>query len=183
MINSNLIAIVFLLMYVSTTEAAEILNISTSRMRYLVSQGRVKGAYKSGKIWIIPLFNGNPAISRGKRGPKAKWCRRNSATTKIHVNRNKIAKNKNQNIENLVPVFSVKRNNTNVKGYKITVNGPCELVYQPYDGLDCGATVWIQTFSSVKVELTKNSITNKREEKSQNYSKTVEKEEILVPAC
>ncbi|MBE9212097.1 helix-turn-helix domain-containing protein [Plectonema cf. radiosum LEGE 06105] len=62
-------------MYVSTTQAAEILNISTSRMRHLVSQGRVKGAYKCGKSWIIPLFNTMPIISTGSRGPKAKWCR------------------------------------------------------------------------------------------------------------
>lgn len=52
-------------MYVSTSQAAEILNISTSRMRYLITQGRVKGAYKVGRTWIIPLFEGNPIISRG----------------------------------------------------------------------------------------------------------------------
>ena len=41
-------------MYVGTSELAEILNYSTSRVRKLLSEGRVKGAYKSGKNWIIP---------------------------------------------------------------------------------------------------------------------------------
>ncbi len=93
-------------MYVSTSQAAEILNISTSRMRYLIAQGRVKGAYKVGRSWIIPLFEGNPIISRGSRGPKAKWCIRNPAKTKIHINRHRIQQNLKQ--QDLVPVISLK---------------------------------------------------------------------------
>ena len=31
-----------------------ILNISTPRLRVLLIEGRVEGAYKTGKIWLIP---------------------------------------------------------------------------------------------------------------------------------
>ncbi|MDJ0733993.1 MAG: helix-turn-helix domain-containing protein [Nostocaceae cyanobacterium] len=60
-------------MYVSTTQAANLLGVSPTRIRYLLKQGRIKGAYKVGKIWVIPLFNDMPVISKGNRGPKAKW--------------------------------------------------------------------------------------------------------------
>ena len=60
-------------MIVGTTEAAKILNISTARMRVLLMTGRVKGAYKSGKFWLIPLFDGKPMIKTGKRGPTPSW--------------------------------------------------------------------------------------------------------------
>ncbi len=72
-------------MYVSTTQAAELLNISTARMRYLLAQGRVQGAYKVGRAWIIPLFKGKPIISRGRRGPKPKWGKLVPAKTIIHL--------------------------------------------------------------------------------------------------
>ncbi len=138
-------------MYVGTTEAAEILNISTSRMRYLISQGRVKGAYKAGKGWIIPLFNRMPIISRGKRGPKATWRKRIPAKTKIHVNRNNIRDNINKKPEDFIPVLSVKHTDRNVYGYSLKINGPCEIVYRPQEPLDCGAALWIETYSQVNI--------------------------------
>ena len=51
-------------MIVGTSEAAKILNISTPRLRVLLIEGRVEGAYKTGKIWLIPLFGGKPIIQR-----------------------------------------------------------------------------------------------------------------------
>lgn len=137
-------------MYVGTTEAASILDISTSRMRYLLSQGRVKGAYKSGKNWIIPLFNRMPIIARGKRGPKAKWCRRIPPKTTINVNRNKIRDNKKR--ENPEPVISVKRCDSNTYGFWAKINGPCEIIYRPEKPLNCNAALWIETFASVEVK-------------------------------
>ena len=132
-------------MYVGTTEAAEILNISTSRMRYLLARDRVKGAYKAGKGWIIPLFNKMPIISKGGRGPKPKWRKRIPARTIIHVNRQKIAQNRNKR-ENLEGVFSIKRCKDNILGYSVKVNGPCEIIYRPEKPLGSGAVVWIETF-------------------------------------
>ncbi|MEO1428766.1 MAG: helix-turn-helix domain-containing protein [Cyanobacteria bacterium J06632_19] len=151
-------------MYVGTTEAAKILKISTSAMRCLVSSGRVKGAYKAGRNWIIPLFNGMPIISRGKRGPKPKWCRIIPAKTKIHVNRNNIRKNTNKKLEDLIPVISVKNRNDNVYGYSIKINGPCEIIYRPQKPLDCHAALWIETFSQVQVQL--NNPNKKSKQKS-----------------
>lgn len=43
-------------MIVGTTEAAKILQISSARLRRLLIAGRVEGAYKSGKMWLIPLL-------------------------------------------------------------------------------------------------------------------------------
>ena len=43
-------------MIVSTSEAAKILNISTARLRVLLIEGRVEGAYKTGKLWLIPCL-------------------------------------------------------------------------------------------------------------------------------
>ncbi|MBE9212977.1 helix-turn-helix domain-containing protein [Plectonema cf. radiosum LEGE 06105] len=142
-------------MYVSTSQAAEILNISSSRMRYLVTEGRVKGAYKAGRNWIIPLFEGNPIISRGSRGPKAKWCRRNPPTTRIHVNRHRIQQNLKQ--QNLVPVITVKHRGQNIYGFSVKINGPCEVVYRPEKPLSCGAVLWVETHSSVEVECSKSN--------------------------
>ena len=51
-------------MIIGTADAAKILNISTARLRVLLIAGRVQGAYKTGKMWLMPLFNGKPIIKR-----------------------------------------------------------------------------------------------------------------------
>lgn len=51
--------------FVSTTEAGEELGITSSRMRRLLLDGRVKGAKKIGRNWVIPT---PIMISRGSRG-------------------------------------------------------------------------------------------------------------------
>ena len=81
-------------MIVGTTEAAKILKISTARLRTLLIEGRVEGAYKSGRIWLIPLFAGKPIIEKGKRGPAPRWRNpRVPAKAVIHVNAQKIKYN------------------------------------------------------------------------------------------
>ncbi len=40
---------------VGTTQAAFLLNISTARLRLLLRQGRLKGAEKFKRFWVIPL--------------------------------------------------------------------------------------------------------------------------------
>ncbi|MEQ9620544.1 hypothetical protein [Coleofasciculus chthonoplastes] len=85
-------------MIVGTTQAAQILNISTARLRVLLLQGRVQGAYKTGTMWLMPLFNGKPLIQRGKRGPTPRWRNpRKPAKTIIHVNSHRIRQNQKHN--------------------------------------------------------------------------------------
>ncbi len=89
-------------------EAAAILNISTARLRVLLMSDRVQGAYKSGKMWLMPLVNGKPIIKPGKRGPAPRW--RNPkipAQTIIHVNTHIIKENHNKDLKQ--PVITVKK--------------------------------------------------------------------------
>lgn len=96
-------------MVVMTSQAAQISNISTARMRVLLASGRVKGAYKNGKFWLIPLYRGKPMISKRKRGPAPRWSNpRKPSKTVVHVNKNAIQYNQKHNTTQK-EVISVKR--------------------------------------------------------------------------
>ncbi|MEA5533608.1 DNA-binding protein [Crocosphaera sp. XPORK-15E] len=144
-------------MFVGTTEAAERLGISGTRLRVLLKEGRVEGAYKSGKIWIIPLYNGVPVITKRTRGPKPRWTtKRVPAKSIIHVNRDVIKKNsdllkQDKNRTDLEPVIAVKHRQQNTYGHEIAINGPCRITYRPNAPKCFGATVWIETLSSVDI--------------------------------
>ena len=104
-------------MIVGTTDAAKILNISTGRLRILLIAGRVEGAYKSGKMWLIPLFNGKPIIQRRKRGPAPRWRNpRKPAKTIVHVNTHKIKENQKHNLQQ--PVITVKKRKVGGVGFR-----------------------------------------------------------------
>ena len=136
-------------MIVGTTEAANILNISTGRLRMLLITGRVEGAYKSGRMWLIPLFNGRPLIRKGKRGPAPSWRNpQKPAKTVVHVNTQKIKQN--QKGSHKQPVISVKHGKTNQYGHEVEIPGGCRVVYRP-DNPMCGARVWIESLYRVKV--------------------------------
>ena len=136
-------------MIVGTTQAAGILQISTARLRILLIAGRVKGAYKTGKMWLIPLFRGKPIVSRGSRGPAPRWRNgKKPAKTIIHVNSKKIRHN--CTTQERQPVITVKKGRTNVYGYEVEIPGGCRVVYRPEKPV-CGAKVWIETFYDVKV--------------------------------
>ena len=133
------------MLIVGTTQAAKILNISTARMRALLSSGRVQGAYKTGKLWLMPLINGKPMISKGKRGPAPSWKNPKApAKTIIHVNSQKISQNKQKNQQE--PVITVKRGKTNVYAHEVEIPGGCRVVYSPNNPKSSGAQVWIETF-------------------------------------
>ncbi|MGK7899624.1 MAG: DNA-binding protein [Xenococcus sp. (in: cyanobacteria)] len=134
-------------MVVGTSEAAKILKISSNRLRVLLVEGRVEGAYKTGKFWLIPLFNGRPIIERGKRGPAPRWQNpRKPAKTVIHVNTHKIKNNQKQKKQE--PVITVKKGNSNVYGYEVEIPGGCRVVYHPESRC---AKVWIESLYDVKV--------------------------------
>ena len=136
-------------MIVGTTETAKILNISTGRLRMLLIAGRVQGAYKTGRIWLIPLFNGKPIIKPGKRGPAPRWRNpRQPAKTIVHVNSQRIKQN--QKASRQQPVITVKKGNTNQYGHEVEIPGGCRVVYRP-DNPMCGARVWIESLYDVRV--------------------------------
>ncbi len=136
-------------MIVTTKKAAGILGITGARLRVLLAQGRVEGAYKCGRMWLIPLFDGRPFISKGKRGPAPKWKNpRKPAKTIIHVNGQRIRQNLKRNEQQ--PVITVKKGNSNLYGHEVEVPGGCRVVYRPHNP-KCGARVWIESLYDVKV--------------------------------
>jgi hypothetical protein len=113
-------------------------------------KGRVEGAYKTGKMWLMPLFNGKPIIKRGTRGPAPRWRNpRKPAKTIVHVNSHRIRENQKQ--QKRQPVITVKKGNTNVYGHQIEIPGGCRVVYSPDHPICGGAKVWIETLYDVKV--------------------------------
>ena len=131
---------------VGTTEAAFLLGISVSRLKVLLKENRVRDAKKVGRVWVIPLFKGVPQVKDCHRGPKGKWRKRKRIVSNyIHVNRNVITSNKNDNTYK--PAITIKqgtRKDRNTYCHCVDVQGPCRVVYRPDQEKACGATVWIE---------------------------------------
>ena len=141
-------------MIVGTTETAKILNISSARLRVLLIEGRVEGAYKTGRMWLIPLFDGRPIIEKRKRGPSPRWRNpRKPAATIVHVNTHVIQHN--QKHSDTEPVITVKKRIGNQLSNRycseVEMPGGCRVVYRPNRPLSCGATVWIESLYPVKL--------------------------------
>ena len=131
-------------MHVVSSEAASLLKIPQKRLQDLLRKGRVKGAYKSGRIWLIPLYKGLPYIIPGKRGRKGNWERKRlPKKTIVHVNRNHIEGNINKSPEERKPVITVK-GETRFYANELEIPYPCKIIYRPDKPLDCGATLWIE---------------------------------------
>lgn len=140
------------IMFVGTAEAGTILGISTQRVRLLLKQGRIQGAQKIAGVWVIPLDNGKPRVTKGKRGPQPRWQpQRHCSVNTVHINRQSIGYNQNHGTT-AKPVLSVKRGTRNqALGHEAEIHGPCRVVYRPHKPHDCGATVWIETLAGVTV--------------------------------
>lgn len=52
--------------YLTTVEMSERWNITSRRISVLCSQGRIKGAVKKGKTWLLPVDAEKPADKRYK---------------------------------------------------------------------------------------------------------------------
>ena len=52
--------------YLTTTELSRIWNISSRRIGILCTDGRIEGAIKKGKMWLIPVNAQKPADARFK---------------------------------------------------------------------------------------------------------------------
>ncbi|MDY7002488.1 MAG: hypothetical protein SWX82_00555 [Cyanobacteriota bacterium] len=143
---------------ITTREAAFLLGICCQRVRVLLAQKRIKGAYKHNGFWQIPLYGKMPVVIPGKRGPKGVWCHhKRKKPTIVHVNQHRIRKNgdriRNDPLmtpDQLIPVVCLKQTNRNDFGYQMIIEGPCRIVYRPYEPLDCGAHLWIETYEPVQ---------------------------------
>ncbi|MDY7007340.1 MAG: DNA-binding protein [Cyanobacteriota bacterium] len=132
---------------VYTTEAAFLLNISTGRLRILLQQNRVVGAYKVERLWMIPLNNrGVPEITPGRRGPQGTWNKaERTGNTFIHVLRNTIDYNRDYGTSH--PAVAVKVGDKKDYCHALKIDGPCQIVYQPHQPNKSqagGARLWIE---------------------------------------
>ena len=128
--------------YIATTEAAFLLNISVVRLRQLLQQGRVVGAYKQGRRWLIPLTKGMPQVTKGKRGPKGTWNqKRRTSLTRIHVNRKIFGFNKKFGVN--LPPISVRIGSKTYFCHQADIPAQARVVYKPNNPLPCGAVLWI----------------------------------------
>lgn len=62
-----LIMEVSIMEYLTATELSKVWNISTRRIGVLCTEGRVDGAIKKGKMWLIPDIAQKPADARYKK--------------------------------------------------------------------------------------------------------------------
>ena len=131
-------------MYVNTTQAASLLKISSSRLRQLLQKGRVRGAYKAGKFWLIRLYDGMPYVEETKRGQAGTWkVAKKPQKTTVNINSNIIRQNIKKSKAERKPAIAVKGKEKHYV-YELEIPVPCKIIYNPDKPLDCGARVWIE---------------------------------------
>ncbi len=137
--------------YVSVTQLAEILSISASRVRKLVSSGRIIGAFKVGFTWMIRLVQGMPQIIKGRRGPDLTFKNKAPKGKKrIYINRQTVSQNKEKREDK--PVICINQSNKKVEhAHEVFIQGSCRIIYNPEKAPCGGATVWIETYSGVTI--------------------------------
>ena len=161
---------------IGTTKAAELLGISSRRVRELIYEGRVYGATKIAGNWVMPTENGYPQISVASRGPKPTWKKvKVPAQNIININRQFVGKKMNDG--QYAPPISVKCRNENTYTNQVYIPGPCLLTYDfenPESG--CSATAWLHTFAEPLIKdgctfkeiMAKNPKSVKRKTKSKS---------------
>lgn len=71
--------------------------------------------------------------------------------TIIHVHQAKIRSNIGKPPEQQEPVLTVKTYKSNTYAHEVEILGPSRVVYSPDKPLSCGARVWVETESDVKI--------------------------------
>lgn len=70
--------------------------------------------------------------------------------SRIHIRRDLIAKDKKAGTKSrVIGVETFGR--CKRYGCRVTIEGPCTVVYSPSKPLSCGARAWVETYSHVKV--------------------------------
>jgi len=69
---------------------------------------------------------------------------------RIHINQHIIRRNSKTGQRE--PVITVKEGRTNTYAHSVEILGPSKLVYSPDKPLSCGAKVWIETDSDIKID-------------------------------
>lgn len=69
--------------------------------------------------------------------------------TIVHVNQHVIKANRKEG--KIDPVLTVKTYKSNTYAQEVEIDGPARVVYSPDKPLSCGAHVWIETESEVRV--------------------------------
>ncbi len=122
----------------------ELCSCGTRTFRQLLQKGRVRGAYKAGKFWLIPLYNGIPFIEQTKRGQKGTWkTTKKLQKTTININSNIIRQNIKKNKQERKPAIAVKGKQKRYV-HELEIPVPCKIIYNPDKPLSCGARVWIE---------------------------------------
>tara|TARA_B100000745_G_scaffold300218_2_gene253352 strand:+ start:1058 stop:1270 length:213 start_codon:yes stop_codon:yes gene_type:complete len=65
------------------------------------------------------------------------------------VNQHNIRANKKNGTD--LPIVTVKRGKQNLYGHVVEIEGPSVVIYSPDKPLSCGARVWVETLSDVRV--------------------------------
>ena len=138
----------FYMNFVGTKEAAKLLRICTQRVKQLLYEGRIKGAKKVGRFWEIPVYGKKPKVIKGSRGPKGNWTKRIRAATIIHVNQKRIRSNRKNGLNE--PVVRVQRGSEAVHYHEVEIDGRCKVIYSKKP-LGCGASVWLEVESYIKI--------------------------------
>lgn len=136
---------------VGIQEVSGLLGVSCQRIRQLIYQNRVKGAYKTKLGWKIPLYREMPQIIPGTRGPKGRWqLQRRPKTTIIHVNKHKIARNRQKDDKD--PVIIVRQGSKVSYGNRVSFEGKCQIIYEPDNQKKYGgAKVWIAVGGEIPI--------------------------------
>lgn len=69
--------------------------------------------------------------------------------TIIHVNQHVIKSNRKNEVND--PVLTIKTYKSNTYAHEVEILGQSKVVYSPDKPLSCGARVWIETQSEVKI--------------------------------
>ena len=139
-------------MEVGTTEAAFLLNISTARVRVLLKEGRIEGAYKNGHTWLIPLNDrGIPEILPGRSGPEDTWSKGQRTTkTIIHVLTDVVQAN--QKNATSLPAINIQRGDRQNICHQAEILGPCKIIYHPHQrNKSEGKSLWIEVDPEVQI--------------------------------